>query len=250
MHEPMRHQYLQAMGIQLRESREQIIKIEAGPKPASHTELVDTDHHSTSIAQTDDEKDESRIVFDDWQSLTGAIENCSQCSLADTRTSVVVGSGQQQAEVMFIGEAPGAEEDKAGLPFVGSAGQLLTEMLRAIGFERQQVYITNMLKCRPPGNRDPELTELSACAPYLQQQIEWVRPRIIVALGRIAAQHLLASNQNLGALRGKMHHVHDSDIPIMATYHPAYLLRSPSQKRKAWDDLCALMNFLQSETSQ
>lgn len=245
MHELLRHQYLQAMGIQLWESREQIIQVEAGPKPELVTQQLDRDMSAKKSAVADT----IAPAFQDWQSLVTTVENCTQCALAETRTHVVVGSGHQKAQVMFIGEAPGAEEDKAGLPFVGSAGQLLTEMLRAIGFERQQVYITNMLKCRPPGNRDPEAAELAACSIYLQQQIQWVQPRIIVTLGRIAAQQLLKTQQSLGALRGKMHQLPDSRIPVLATYHPAYLLRSPSQKRKAWEDLCALMNFLESEIS-
>jgi DNA polymerase len=248
MHEQLRHQYLQAMGIQLWESREQIIQIEAGPKPVPVAEQPPAPNDVPTAEQA--EVGSAVVpVFEDWQSLTSAIQNCTQCAFSESRTNVVVGSGNQQADVLFIGEAPGAEEDKAGQPFVGSAGQLLTEMLKAIGFERQQVYIMNMLKCRPPGNRDPEASEIAACSTYLQQQIQWIQPRIIVALGRIAAQQLLKSHQNLGALRGKMHQLPDSQIPVMATYHPAYLLRSPSQKRKSWEDLCALMNFLEDDVS-
>lgn len=137
---------------------------------------------------------------------------------------------------MIIGEAPGAEEDRRGEPFVGRAGKLLDEMLRAIGQKRESVFIANILKCRPPNNRDPKADEASSCRGYLERQIDLVSPKIILAAGRIAAQQLLGTDAPVGRLRGKLHHLRE--IPVVVTYHPAYLLRSPSQKRKAWDDLC------------
>jgi DNA polymerase len=144
---------------------------------------------------------------------------------------------------MIIGEAPGAEEDRRGEPFVGRAGKLLDEMLRAIGQGRDSVFIANILKCRPPGNRDPKPDEANACRGYLERQIELVDPQIILAVGRIAAQNLLGTDAPVGRLRGKRHAL--GDVPLVVTYHPAYLLRSPSQKRKVWDDLCLARSVVQ-----
>jgi DNA polymerase len=138
---------------------------------------------------------------------------------------------------LFIGEAPGAEEDRQGEPFVGRAGQLLNNMLLAIGLRREQVYIANVLKCRPPKNRDPRPEEAQACEPYLKRQIDLLRPKVIVALGRIAAQNLLKTDTPIGKMRGRTYVYADTSIPLLVTYHPAYLLRSPAEKRKAWEDL-------------
>jgi DNA polymerase len=174
----------------------------------------------------------------DWEALGKAVENCTACALHRSRTQTVFGVGNRSAEWLFIGEAPGAEEDRRGEPFVGRAGQLLNAMLRAIGLEREQVYITNILKSRPPKNRDPRPEEVAACTPFLRRQIALIKPRIIVALGRIAAQHLLNTDASLGRLRGRTHIYEDTRIPVVATYHPAYLLRNPAGKAKAWQDLC------------
>jgi DNA polymerase len=171
----------------------------------------------------------------DWKELRLKVAACKRCGLCAERKQTVFGVGDVRAEWMFIGEAPGAEEDAKGEPFVGRAGKLLNNMLRAIGLQREQVYIANILKCRPPKNRDPQPDESSACRPYLNQQIAWIRPRIIVALGRIAAQNLLATDTAIGRLRGSEHRY--EGVPLVVTYHPAYLLRSPLEKRKAWDDL-------------
>jgi DNA polymerase len=149
----------------------------------------------------------------------------------------VFGVGDRAARWMFIGEAPGAEEDRQGEPFVGRAGQLLTSMLKALGFRREDVYIANVLKCRPPGNRDPKPEEAQACRGYLERQIELVSPALIVAVGRIAAQNLLATDTSLAKLRGRVHALGARRWPLVVTYHPAYLLRSPGEKRKAWQDL-------------
>lgn len=172
-----------------------------------------------------------------WQALRERVAACTLCELHCTRTQTVFGVGNPQARWMFIGEAPGAEEDRQGEPFVGRAGQLLTSMLRALGFAREDVYIANVLKCRPPGNRDPRPEEARACRGYLERQIELVSPTLIVAVGRIAAQNLLQTETPLARLRGQLHALGVERWPVLVTYHPAYLLRSPAEKRKAWQDL-------------
>lgn len=160
---------------------------------------------------------------------------CRDCQLAEGRGKVVFGSGDPDADLLFIGEGPGAAEDRQGLPFVGPAGELLTRIIEAIDLTRDQVYITNIVKCRPPGNRDPLPAEVAACRGYLERQIELVRPRIIVALGRVAAQTLLGNDLPLGRLRGDWHRV--AGVPTMVTYHPAALLRNVSLKRPVWEDM-------------
>ena len=174
---------------------------------------------------------------DDWQALQQQVAACTQCGLHRTRTQTVFGVGNRNADWLIIGEAPGAEEDKRGEPFVGRAGQLLDAMLAAIGLDRTKAYIANILKCRPPDNRDPQADEVACCEPYLQRQIALIQPRIILAVGRIAAQSLLKTEQPLGRLRGRVHHYGEARTPVVVTYHPAYLLRSPGDKRKAWEDL-------------
>lgn len=181
----------------------------------------------------------------DWDALRQRVSDCTACpELAATRRQTVFGAGSPQAECLIVGEAPGAEEDARGEPFVGRAGQLLNAMLQAMGFAREQVYIANVLKCRPPGNADPSPENIAHCAPYLRRQIALIEPRLILALGRVAAQHLLQSTGSLGALRGRLHHY--DDIPLVVTYHPAYLLRQPADKRRAWDDLRLAMAQLQN----
>jgi DNA polymerase len=170
-----------------------------------------------------------------WEELAGAVAACTRCSLCRTRTQTVFGTGDQGARLMVVGEAPGAEEDRQGLPFVGRAGQLLNAMLRSVGFAREQVYIANVLKCRPPKNRDPEPAEAEQCLPYLRRQIELVAPRALLCVGRIAAQNLLGTDASLGNLRGQVLRL--GATPVVVTYHPAYLLRTPAHKRRAWDDL-------------
>jgi uracil-DNA glycosylase family 4 len=172
-----------------------------------------------------------------WQALQREVAKCTRCELSRGRTQTVFGVGNQRAELLVIGEAPGAEEDRQGEPFVGRAGQLLNSMLRAMGHPRESVYIANMLKCRPPGNRDPSPVEISTCRPFLLRQLELLRPRLILAVGRIAAQNLLATEAPIGRLRGQVHTFGASATPLIVTYHPAYLLRSPGEKRKAWIDL-------------
>ncbi len=172
---------------------------------------------------------------DEWGRLEQEVANCTKCPLHITRTQTVFGVGNKNADWMLIGEAPGEQEDLQGEPFVGRAGQLLNEMLRALHLSREEVYIANILKCRPPANRDPKPEEVAACEPYLKRQIALVQPKIILAVGRIAAQNLLKTTKPLSRLRGKVHSY--DDIPVIVVYHPAYLLRNPIAKRQAWEDL-------------
>ncbi len=172
-----------------------------------------------------------------WQDLRAAVQSCTRCALSKTRTQTVFGTGNQQAAWMIIGEAPGAEEDRQGEPFVGKAGQLLNNMLLAIEMPRETVYIANVLKCRPPNNRDPQADEAANCRGYLERQIALVNPALILVVGRIAAQNLLQTSAPLARLRGQEHRAPVSGTPVVVTYHPAYLLRQPSDKRKAWQDL-------------
>ncbi|WP_250533804.1 uracil-DNA glycosylase family protein [Caballeronia sp. AZ10_KS36] len=173
----------------------------------------------------------------DWTALEDRVTGCELCRLCERRTNAVFGVGDREADWMLIGEAPGENEDKQGEPFVGQAGKLLDNMLHALGLSRESnVYIANVIKCRPPGNRNPELDEVARCEPYLQRQVELVKPKIIVALGRFAAQSLLKSEASIAALRGRVHEYRG--VPVVVTYHPAYLLRSLPDKAKAWADLC------------
>jgi len=173
----------------------------------------------------------------DWQKLQSRVAVCTGCELHASRTRTVFGVGDRHAEWMIIGEAPGGDEDRQGEPFVGRAGQLLNAMLRAVGLGRDQVFIANILKCRPPRNRDPLPGEVAACEPYLRRQIALVQPKLILAVGRIAAQNLLNTDTNIGRLRGQVHRYGAEGVPLVVTYHPAYLLRSPREKRKSWQDL-------------
>lgn len=179
----------------------------------------------------------ARIATLDWQALQADVAACRACELCKTRTNTVFGVGDAQADWLIVGEAPGADEDQQGEPFVGQAGKLLDNMLKALDLQRGHgVFIANVLKCRPPQNRDPNPQEAAQCEPYLLRQIELIQPKIIVAVGRIAAQSLLKNDAKIGSLRGKVHSYHG--VPLIITYHPAYLLRSPAEKAKAWQDLC------------
>ncbi|MFQ5634253.1 MAG: uracil-DNA glycosylase family protein [Gammaproteobacteria bacterium] len=184
------------------------------------------------------EAGDTRVGDMGWEPLTAAVARCSRCRLHASRRQTVFGVGNRHADWMIIGEAPGADEDRQGEPFVGRAGRLLNGMLRAAGFARSDVYIANVLKCRPPSNRNPSSDEAAACADYLRRQIELVSPKLILVVGRIAAQNLLQRDEPVGSLRGTVHRLDPAGVPVIVTYHPAYLLRSPEQKRKAWADLC------------
>ena len=188
----------------------------------------------------------------DWPALEQAVQQCQACGLCQSRKNTVFGVGDVQAQWMVIGEAPGENEDLQGQPFVGQAGKLLDNMLRAIGLDRQAtgqagVYIANTLKCRPPGNRNPEPQELSTCAPYLVRQVQLVKPRIILAMGRFAVQSLLQTSEPIGKLRGRVHQY--QGVPVVVTYHPAYLLRNPADKAKAWADLCLALQTQQGAST-
>lgn len=180
----------------------------------------------------------------DWDQLQEQVKNCTACSLHKSRTQTVFGVGTRQAKLLIIGEAPGANEDLQGEPFVGRAGQLLNAMLQAIGLSRDQIYIANILKCRPPNNRDPSPEEVAKCTPFLQQQINLLKPKLMLAVGRIAAHHLLATDTPMGSLRGCVFKYGEGATPLLVTYHPAYLLRSPREKRKAWQDMQQVAKLL------
>jgi len=178
-----------------------------------------------------------------WEALAAAVHGCRRCELCESRTQAVFGVGDRQARLMIVGEAPGAEEDRQGEPFVGRAGRLLNAMLCAVGLDRERVFIANILKCRPPRNRDPQPAEVAQCMPYLRRQIELISPALILCVGRIAAQNLLATDTPIGRLRGSLHRL-ETGVPVIVTYHPAYLLRSPGEKRKAWEDLKLVIGTL------
>ena len=174
--------------------------------------------------------------------LRAEIGDCQRCKLARTRRHIVFGTGSPEANLMFVGEAPGADEDREGEPFVGAAGQLLNKMIQAMGYDRREVYICNVIKCRPPQNRNPEPDEIAACEQFLRKQIAIVQPRVIVALGKFAAQFLCGEATPITRLRGNLRTFHE--IPVMPTYHPAFLLRDASRKGEAWADLKQVMALL------
>lgn len=197
-------------------------------------------------AMSEESEDRSTVIAHaDWERLRQMVTVCTACPLSQTRKQTVFGIGDEQANWLFIGEGPGAREDELGEPFVGQAGKLLDNMLQAISLSRSQdVYIANIVKCRPPGNRNPQDTETQQCRPYLLRQIALIQPRLIVALGKVAAQNLLATDASIASLRGRLHEF--SGIPLIVTYHPAYLLRSLADKTKAWEDLCFAYETMQN----
>ena len=189
-------------------------------------------------------KEKKPIEELDWVELKQAVSACTACGLHATRTQTVFGVGDERAEWLLVGEAPGAEEDRLGEPFVGQAGKLLDNMLAALGLRRgENVYIANVLKCRPPGNRNPEPGEVACCTPFLLRQIALIRPKVIVAMGRFAAQTLLASDATIASMRGRVHRY--AGVPLVVTYHPAYLLRNLPDKAKAWSDLVFARRMMQ-----
>ena len=193
----------------------------------------------------------------DWPALRSAVAGCSACKLSQGRTQTVFGVGHERAHWMIVGEAPGEQEDRQGEPFVGKSGQLLDNMLRAIGLTRgrgeadrdpaHQVYIANAVKCRPPRNRNPEPEELACCEPFLMRQLQLLQPRIILAMGRFAVQSLLRTSEPIGRLRGRVHQY--EGVPLIVTYHPAYLLRNLADKARAWDDLCLALETVEARTA-
>jgi len=209
---------------------------------------AELDEHKHSTSQPRSENDSAAalgIPQMNWKSLESTVSTCVACPLSLTRTQTVFGVGDEHADWLFIGEGPGAREDATGEPFVGQAGKLLDQMLAAIKLKRgNQVYITNIVKCRPPNNRNPTLNEAKQCEPYLTRQIQLIKPKLIVALGKVAAQNLLQSDDSISSLRGKVHDY--SGTPLIVTYHPAYLLRALSEKAKAWKDLCFAVSIMKS----
>lgn len=256
MTNPAQLKYLHAIGIPVWVSRELVVEKAADRHeteegalcPDSASSIInDLDHDKTTsvperrtplghqpLTNNNKKIDCSNM---DWIVLEQTVSTCQRCNLHETRTQTVFGNGHQQASWMIIGEAPGSEEDQHGQVFIGQAGQLLTNMLAAIGLNRADVYISNVLKCRPLNNRTPESEETISCHDYLQRQIELISPDMVLILGRVAGQHLLQSQEPLARLRGKVHKLPGSDIPVVVTYHPAYLLQKTDDKRKAWEDL-------------
>jgi len=233
MNPARRHEYLAALGLQSWVSRGK------SPPRESVAARESVIVHESAVAHEPVIPGDfaGRETGVDWPELRARVAACTRCTLCNTRTQTVFGVGNPKADWLIVGEAPGAEEDRQGEPFVGRAGQLLNSMLRAIGLAREQVYIANILKCRPPGNRDPTAGEAAECLPYLEQQIALLRPKVMLAVGRIAAQNLLRTEVTLGRLRQQVHRFGHSQVPLVVTYHPAYLLRTPTDKRKAWEDL-------------
>ena len=181
-----------------------------------------------------------------WDALATAVAECRACPLCASRRNTVFGVGDAKADWLVVGEAPGENEDQQGEPFVGQAGKLLDNMLAALGLSRRHnVYIANILKCRPPGNRNPEPQEVAQCEPFLRRQIQLLQPRIILAMGRFAVQSLLGTTEPIGKLRGRMHRY--QGVPVVVTYHPAYLLRNLADKAKAWDDLCLALDLMRAQ---
>ncbi len=272
----LRHSYLKAMGIDVWARRDlpaeepqpaEALAVETGIQPKIEDETVATATPEIAANQPASDLEPPPIELDalepvidneyeqaepaatglaalDWPALKERVAAGTLCELHQSHTRTVFGVGDVRAEILIIGEAPGADEDRQGEPFVGKAGQLLNAMLKAIGLSRQQVYIANILKCRPPNNRDPRPEEALQCQPYLQRQIELIQPTLILALGRIAAQRLLQTSTSLARMRGQIHRLESTGTPLLVTYHPAYLLRSPAEKRKAWDDLKTARQFV------
>ena len=214
-------EYLAAMGIQVWKTKniDKIIEI----------------NHSINETTSSEEA---------WQILQQQVSACTKCELHKSRNNTVFGIGNKQAKLLIVGEAPGATEDEQGKPFVGRAGMLLDSMLKSIGLKREEVFIANILKCRPPNNRDPLSEEVKVCTPYLNQQIALLQPKMIVALGRIAASFLLGLDSSLGSMRGIIHHYGEEKTPLLVTFHPAYLLRSPREKMRAYDDWLKIQSML------
>lgn len=181
--------------------------------------------------------DASPVAAMDWDALAAEVAECRRCGLCKGRHRTVFGVGNRQARLMLVGEAPGADEDRQGEPFVGRAGQLLTRMLAAIDLPRELAYIGNIIKCRPPRNRDPAPEEIAACRAFIERQIELIQPEMLLCLGRVSAQALLDSTESVGRLRGRWHSFGAQRIPLLVTYHPSYYLRAPAEKARGWDDL-------------
>lgn len=219
----------------------------AAPAPRTATTSAPAQVAASAPSEAVPLRPASPVATLDWPALREAVAGCQACGLCQGRTHTVFGTGDEQADWMVVGEAPGENEDLQGEPFVGAAGQLLDNMLKAVGRHRsgegaEGVFITNVLKCRPPANRNPQPDEVAQCEPYLARQVALVKPKVIIAMGRFAVQALLKTVDPIGRLRGQVHHY--AGVPVIVTYHPAYLLRTPTDKGKAWADLCLAMDQL------
>lgn len=249
----LRGRYLDAMGI-TRWVRRDLAPVptdsDVVANPASEPEVA----VSLAEARRDIAAEKRPVILDvsqsDWSSLRDAVSGCHKCGLAEGRTQTVFGVGNEKADWLIIGEAPGEQEDLKGEPFVGRAGLLLTNMIKAVGFERDAVYIANVVKCRPPRNRDPQPEEVLACSSYLKRQIALIQPKLVLVVGRVAAQHLLNTTDAVGKLRGKLHQYPGTQTPLIVTYHPAYLLRRPIEKRKSWEDLKFALSAYRAQQDQ
>lgn len=242
--EQQRRQYLEAMGIQTWSLRQTQLQsqpqaVDEAPQASETTVAVQVSQSESVAPVTKQAIVDAPVVATDWVGLQAQVSSCTHCELSQHRSRTVFGVGDQNADWLVIGEAPGADEDAQGEPFVGAAGKLLNQMLLAVGLKRDEVYIANIVKCRPPDNRDPRPEEAAACEVYLKQQIALIQPKVIFAVGRVAAHNLLKTDQKVGEMRGQSFEYGDSKIPVVVSYHPAYLLRTPSAKRKSWQDLLA-----------
>ncbi|MEM8546913.1 MAG: uracil-DNA glycosylase [Pseudomonadota bacterium] len=238
-----RREYLDALGLTDWVARTGTVLSDPTPAAVVPAAVSPTDAAPRAAVAVPD-----RAPVDTWALLQHEVSRCTRCRLHETRTQTVFGVGNPGARLMVIGEAPGAEEDRRGEPFVGRAGQLLNAMLVAIGLTREAIFIANAIKCRPPQNRDPRADETASCRGYLEAQIEAIQPEVVMAVGRVAAQLLLDSELTLGKLRGREHELPGHGMPLVVTYHPAYLLRSPAQKRLAGVDLKRVRNLLGQTT--
>jgi len=241
--------YLDAIGVTVWRLRQETVAEDSGSLPEPRPHLADEPGVAESACPPAAPRvalppTEDAVAAMDWESLREAVSSCRGCTLCQTRTKTVFGVGDPNAGLMIIGEAPGADEDRQGEPFVGRAGQLLDRMLAAIGLDRDAVFIANILKCRPPGNRDPRPEEALRCEPFILRQVALVRPRVILAVGRISSQNLLKTDVPVGRLRGRWFELGPEKIPLRVTYHPSYLLRSPEQKSKAWEDLLEVLRLM------
>lgn len=244
--EASRRAYLSAMGVRVwvpREDHDPAAR-EAPVAQAPQIASVPEKMLRSPVVETVSPRDDST-----WDALRDEALACRRCALHTQRKQVVFGVGSPSSDWLIVGEAPGAEEDRRGEPFVGPAGQLLDAMLQSIGLDRAHVYIANVLKCRPPGNRDPEPEEVETCSGYLDRQIDVIRPRMILAVGRFAAQHLLGTDRSIGALRGQVWSYSRTGASLVVTYHPSYLLRKPADKGKAWRDLCLARNAYRKQVA-
>ena len=224
-------------------TRRKIILKELSLTPLWHVRPTQSAHEA--CIKTADVQQSVEIQKMDWNQLKAAVKSCTSCPLSQTRTQTVFGVGDEHADWLYVGEGPGAREDAIGEPFVGPAGKLLDNMLIALGLKRgHQVYIANIVKCHPPSNRNPNNTETQQCEPYLNRQIALIKPKIIIALGKVAAQNLLGRDDSISSLRGTLYEY--SGIPLIVTYHPAYLLRALPEKAKVWEDLCFAKTTMQS----